>query len=201
MSRMIKDMQCPYCQAKLTESAIECNYCNLSLKSANALLGPIPQLSSGINDFDATLDKKSQKKINKSLSKLAERFPQVRMHVIINKFDPKYSLSTHLFWLFNQDSLSTSNRKGGKNHTVLLGLDSGRSCCALMVGYGLEPFLARKALDHVLDKAQPSLSQGDYKDAILIIIDELTQLMQETCKQLEDVLDISEAETYQPIEY
>lgn len=201
MFRMMHPMQCPYCQTQLTEFSEECTYCSLSLKSANALLGPVPNLSTGINDLLATLDKKSQKKINKSLFKLGERFPQVQMHIITNKFDPKYSLSTHLFWLFNQDSLSASNHKGGKNHTILLGLDPSQARCALIVGYGLEPFLARKALDHVLDKGQALLSEGHYSEAILTIINELALLMKETCKELEEFLDLSDAEKSQPNEY
>ena len=201
MSRMILSMQCPYCQTQLTESSVECSHCSLSIKSANALLGPVPQLSTGINDFLALLDKKAKKKLNKSLIKLGERFPQVRMHIIINEFDPKYSFATHLFWLFNQDSLSTSDQKGGKNHSILLGLDTSQSLCSIIIGYGLEPFLARKALDDVLDTAQASLSAGCYSDAILTIIDNLSHLMQETCQQLTEVLNLSEAETSQPIEY
>ncbi len=194
-------MQCPYCHAPLAESSIECRHCNLSLKSANTLLGPAPKLSNGINDLIALLDKKAHKKINKSLRKLAGHFPQVKMHIVINKFDSKYSLSTHLFWLFNQDSLSISNHKGGDNHNILLGLDPNHSTCGLMVGYGLEPFLARKALDHVIDVAHPLLSQGNIEYAISIIIEELTQVMQETCIQLNEVFETSETKTSQSTEY
>lgn len=201
MSLMIINMQCPYCQTQLTEHCSECSHCSLSLKSANALLGPVPLLSLGVNDFLSALEKKAQKKINRSLVKLGERFPQVRMHIIVNNFNPKYSLATHLFWLFNQGALSTSDYKGGKNHNILLGLDIDQANCAIMVGYGLEPFLARKKLDDVLSKAQPLLSEGNYSDAILTIIDELAQLMEDTCKKLEDVLDISEAKSSQPNEY
>ena len=83
----------------------------------------------------------------------------------------------------------------------MLGLDTDQANCAIMVGYGLEPFLARKKLDDVLSKAQPLLSEGNYSDAILTIIDELAQLMEDTCKKLEDVLDISEAKSSHPNEY
>ncbi|MGB2403462.1 MAG: hypothetical protein ACPIA7_08645, partial [Akkermansiaceae bacterium] len=117
------------------------------------------------------------------------------------KFDPKYPLATHLFWLFNQNTLSTSDRKGGKNHDILLGLDTEQALGSIIIGYGLEPFLARSALDDVLYVAQQALSNGHYSDAILIIINELAQLMETSCKKLVDVLDLSENKTSQPIEY
>lgn len=198
---MIDSMQCPYCQTQLSEHSAECSHCKLSLKSANALLGPVPLLSLGINDLLSTLEKKAQKKINKSLLKLNQRFPQVRMHIIINKFDPKYPLATHLFWLFNQNALSTSDRKGGKNHDILLGLDTEQALSSIIVGYGLEPFLARTALDDVLYVAQQALVNGRYCDAILTIINELAQLMEDTCQKLADILDLPENKTSQPIEY
>ena len=194
-------MQCPYCQAPLTETSEECSYCSLSLQSANSLLAPVPRLTTGLNDILSVLEKKAQSKATKSLAKLSQRFPQVRMHIIINKFNPNYPLSTHLFWLFNQGALCTSDRKGGKNHTVLLGLDPGQGRSGIIVGYGLEPFLAQKALDHVLEKAQPLLSEGNHSEAILAIIDNLAELMQETCDELEEILDLEKTETTHQIEY
>ena len=201
MFRIISGMQCPYCQTPLKETSEECSYCSLSLQSANSLLGPVPRLTTGLNDILSVLEKKAQSKATKSLAKLSQRFPQVRMHIIINKFNPNYPLSTHLFWLFNQGALCTSDRKGGKNHTVLLGLDPGQGRSGLIVGYGLEPFLAQKALDHVLEKAQPLLSEGNHSEAILAIIDDLAELMQETCDELEEILDLEKTETTHQIEY
>ena len=92
MFRIISGMQCPYCQTPLTETSEECSYCSLSLQSANSLLGPVPRLTTGLNDILSVLEKKAQSKATKSLAKLSQRFPQVRMHIIINKFNPNYPL-------------------------------------------------------------------------------------------------------------
>ena len=201
MFRIISGMQCPYCQTPLTETSEECSSCSLSLHSANSLLGPVPRLTAGLNDILSVLEKKAQSKTTKSLTKLSQRFPQVRMHIIINNFDPNYPLSTHLFWLFNQGALCTSDRKGGKNHSVLLGLDTAQGRGGLIVGYGLEPFLPQKALDHVLEKAQPLLSEGNHSEAILAIVDDIAELMRETCDALEEILDLAKTETSHQIEY
>lgn len=188
-------MQCPYCRATLTETSKECPSCQLSLHSANALLGPVPRFDQGLTDELGSLEKGSDKKIRQALATLTKRFPQVNMHVLIKKLDRQYPIGTHLFWLFNQGGFCPSDRKGGKNHSILLGLDPKQGRIGLIVGYGLEPFLPRKALDHTLEKAQPSLGAADYPRAILTVIHSLDQLMEGICDGLGEALGIEPPET------
>jgi|TARA_B110000908_G_scaffold44420_1_gene54070 hypothetical protein len=118
----------------------------------------------------------------------------VEIHVLLQKFDRQYPIATHLFWLFNQGGFCASDRKGGKNHSILLGLDPKQGRIGLIVGYGLEPFLPRKALDHTLEKAQPSLGAADLTQATLTVIDSLDQLMEGICDGLGETLGIDEPE-------
>lgn len=194
-------MQCPYCRAPLTETSKECPSCQLSLHSANALLGPVPRFDQGLTDAVGVLEKGSDKKIRHALATLSKRFPQVDMHVLIKKFDRQYPIGTHLFWLFNQGGFCPGDLKGGKNHSLLLGLDPQQGRIGLIVGYGLEPFLPRKALDHTLEKAQPSLGAADYPQAILTVIDALDQLMEGICDGLEEALGIEPPTPTNPQEY
>lgn len=194
-------MQCPYCRAPLTESSKECPSCQLSLNSANALLGPVPRFAKGLTDALGVLEKSSDKKIRTALAALTRRFPQVNMHVLLQKFDRQYPIGTHLFWLFNQGGFCPSDRKGGKNHSILLGLDPKQGRIGLIVGYGLEPFLPRKALDHTLEKAQPSLGAADYAQAILTVIDSLDQLMEGICDGLTETLGVEQAGSSTQIDY
>lgn len=184
-------MQCPYCHTALAESTVECPSCQLSLATACALLGPVPRLARGLNDTVGVFDSSGGKKIRAALAGLTRRFPQVDMHVISRHFDPQFPVSTHLFWLFNQGEFCTSDKKGGKNRTVLLAVDPNSGQVGMMVGYGLEPFLPQKALDHTLEKAQPSLGAGDYAKAIVVVIDALGELMAGVCEGLEETLGIA----------
>ena len=118
----------------------------------------------------------------------------MEIHVLLQKFDRQYPIATHLFWLFNQGGFCASDRKGGKNHSILLGLDPKQGRIGLIVGYGLEPFLPRKALDHTLEKAQPSLGAADLTQAILTVIDSLDQLMEGICDGLGETLGIDKPE-------
>ncbi|MBT8043939.1 MAG: TPM domain-containing protein [Verrucomicrobiae bacterium] len=194
-------MQCPYCRARLTETSKECPSCQLSLHSATALLGPVPQFAKGLSDALGVLDKGATKKIRAALGLLTRRFPQVEMHVLLQKFDRQYPISTHLFWLFNKGGFCASDRKGGKNHSILLGIDPKQGRVGLIVGYGLEPFLPKKALDHTLEKAQPSLGGGDLSGAILTVIDSLDQLMEGICESLAETLGIEPTENSLKQEY
>ena len=188
-------MQCPYCRAPLTETSKECPSCQISLHSANALLGPVPGFGKGLTDELHVIEKGSDKKIRRALETLTKRFPQVDMHVLVKKFDRQYPIGTHLFWLFNQGDFCPSDRKGGKNHSILLGLDPKQGKIGLIVGYGLEPFLPQKALDHTLEKAQPCLGNADYTQAILTVITALDQLMEGICDSLVDTLGIDRQKT------
>lgn len=188
---MVMPMHCPYCQTPLAETVKECPSCQLSLASANALLGPIPRFAKGLNDTVKVLDKSGTKKIQQSLAEITRRFPQVDMHVVTGHFDQQYPVSTHMFWLLNHGGFAPSELKGAKNRTILLALDPKHGRIGLIVGYGLEPFLPRKALDHVLEKAQPSLDAADYTKAILVVIDALDQLMSGVCEGLEETLGIT----------
>lgn len=114
--------------------------------------------------------------------------------MLLQKFDRQYPIATHLFWLFNQGGFCASDRKGGKNNSILLGLDPKQGRIGLIVGYGLEPFLPRKALDHTLEKAQPSLGAADLTQAILTVIDSLDQLMEGICDGLGETLGIDKPE-------
>jgi len=183
-------MQCPYCRTLLIETSKECPSCQLSLHAANSLLGPLPRTIRGLTDTIGLLDKGEDQKINRVLTEIGRKFPQVNIHVMLAKFDPKFPISTHLFWLFNHGDFCATESKGGKNHDILLGLDSKNGKIGLIVGYGLEPFLPQKALDHTLEKAQPSLAAQDFAGAILIVLESLDHLMEGICSGFNDTLGI-----------
>ncbi|MBK1830476.1 TPM domain-containing protein [Verrucomicrobiaceae bacterium R5-34] len=183
-------MQCPYCRAPLTETIKECPSCLLSLHTANSLLGPLPRTVRGLTDNLGVLEKGDGQKINRALTEIGRKFPQVNMHVLLSHFAPKFPIATHLFWLFNQGDFCASESKGGRNHDILLGIDAKHGTIGLIVGYGLEPFLPMKALDHTLEKAQPSLAGGQYAQAILTVIQGLDHLMEGVCSGFNDTLGI-----------
>lgn len=183
-------MQCPYCHTPLNENSKECPSCQLSLYAANTLLKPMPRTIRGLNDSRQVLAKGANKRITTAITALERKFPQVDMHIMVSKFDKKFPLATHLFWLFNQGDFCATNRKGGKNHSILMGLDYQSGKIGLIVGYGLEPFLPMKTLDHTLERAQPLLASGNFGMAIITVITSLSELMESICANLHEALGI-----------
>ena len=63
-------MRCPYCRTRLTELAVECPACRLTLDRATALLGPIPRLGQGVADLALVLQNADSTKIAKALARV-----------------------------------------------------------------------------------------------------------------------------------
>jgi predicted AAA+ superfamily ATPase len=92
------------------------------------------------------------RKLYEKVRELERRFPQVHVHVVVRNFTPEQPIELFAFWIFNGGHLAQEAHKGGGNRDVLFVLDPVHQRMALMVGYGLEPFLRQQALDHLLQR-------------------------------------------------
>jgi hypothetical protein len=171
-------MRCPYCRTRLTELAAECPSCRLTLGRAKSLLGPVPRLGQGVADPAGALPAGDAARIGKAIGRLSWTFPQVSLHVLLHAFPAEHPFDLHVFWLFNCGGFSAESHKGGENRTILLALDPAGGRSALMVGYGLEPFLGDEALDHLLELAEPAWIAGDWTRGILEVIAGLDRLLE-----------------------
>jgi hypothetical protein len=171
-------MRCPFCRTRLTELSVECPACRLTLNRATALLGPVPRLGQGVADLAGVLPGGDALKIGKAINRLTWTFPQVSLHVLIHLFPEEHPFDLHVFWLFNSGGFSMESQKAGENRTILLALDPALGRSALMVGYGLEPFLNDEALDHLLELAEPAWQAGEWARGILEVIAGLDRLLE-----------------------
>jgi TPM domain len=171
-------MRCPFCRTRLTENALECPACRLTLDRATALLGPVPRLEQGVADLAGVLPKGDAAKISKAIDRMKWTFPQVSLHVLLHIFPEEHPFDLHVFWLFNCGGFSMESQKAGENRSILLALDPGLGRSALTVGYGLEPFLGDEALDHLLELAEPAWRNGDWTRGILEVISGLDRLLE-----------------------
>ncbi|PAW75921.1 MAG: hypothetical protein B9S38_00090 [Verrucomicrobiia bacterium Tous-C4TDCM] len=171
-------MRCPYCRTRLTELAVECPACRLTLDRATALLGPVPRLGLGVADLAGVLPNGDAEKIAKAVSRLMWTFPQISLHVLLHVFPEDHPFDLHVFWLFNCGGFSNESQKAGENRTILLALDPAKGRSALTVGYGLEPFLGDEALDHLLELAEPAWLAGEWTRGILEVIAGLDRLLE-----------------------
>lgn len=166
-------MRCPFCQTMLRPNAEDCPSCKLSYPRAQVLLGAVPRLSAMVADTTRTLHLGEISKLRRRISDIQEKFPQLVLQVVMHEFPTEHPFALHVFWLFNAASLAGDGRRGKENHGLILVIDPQRGESALMPGYGLEPFLAGDALDHLLELASPAWEQRRWVEGILRVIDSL----------------------------
>ncbi|WP_193213198.1 TPM domain-containing protein [Luteolibacter marinus] len=184
-------MHCPYCRTRLTETSPECPSCKLTLERANALLGPVPRLTEGVSDTAGVLSKNDITRIRKAIRRLMWTFPQVQLHVMIHAFPAEHPFELHVFWVFNGGGISIESSRGGENRTILLAIDPRRGSTALMVGYGLEPFLGEAALDHLLELSEPAWQATQWTRGILEVIGGLDRLLEGAALEVADAFRLS----------
>lgn len=184
-------IECPYCHAPLSEESPACTQCQLDLERAKQVLGPAPRLSHlGVTDFAGCLREPERKKLVRAVRQFQERFPQSRLAVVFHTFSTEFPLGTQLFWLFNSSGLASDACKEGNNRDILIGVDPNCDVAGLTIGYGLEPFLAQAALDHVTQLAVPKLAGGEHAEGVLDIIGGLARLMEGVCRELSEMLGL-----------
>ncbi len=170
-------MRCPYCRSPLRETSPECPACRLSFSRVKALLGPVPRLTPGISDNTRLIGPLGARRIRAALDRLRRRYPQINPHVVLREFPGPHPFELQVFWLFNAGGLSAEDQKGSANRAVLLAIDPPNGRAAIMVGYGLEPFLGDEALDRLIEIAGPSWRAGKFSDGILTVLRGLDHLL------------------------
>lgn len=192
---------CPYCTKPLLETSTECPHCQLTLAALGKLMGPTPIMVGGISDGPKVLKSRDITRINKVRQHFQRQFPQSRLNIVMRTFSQDVPFSSILFWLFNTAGLSEEAARRGKNRDILIVIDPKRKEAGLMLGYGLEPFVPQKALDHLVDRAAPLLSVREYAQALCNLIEGLGQLLASISQDISQNLGLLEPLTQETGEY
>ena len=131
-----------------------------------------------VADTTQSLKASDQKKLKRRITAIQNRFPQLVLQVVMHHFPEEHPFSMHVFWLFNAASFAGDGNRGKDNHALLIAIDPARGESAIMPGYGLEPFLAGEAVDHLLELAGPAWENGRWADGILRVLDGLDQWLE-----------------------
>jgi uncharacterized membrane protein YgcG len=171
-------MQCPFCQTPLKADAAECPACRLTFPRTSALLGALPRLAPVVADTTRQLSTAEQTKLKKRIAEIQRHFPQLVLQVVVHSFPEEHPFSMHVFWLFNAGNFAGDSQRGKDNHALLVALDPTRGEAAIMPGYGLEPFLQRETLDHLLELAGPAWEASRWADGLFRVLEGLDQLLE-----------------------
>jgi uncharacterized membrane protein YgcG len=131
-----------------------------------------------VADTTRSLNPAEQQKLKQKIARIQRRFPQLVLQLVVHEFPPEHPFSMHVFWLFNAGNFAGDGRRGKDNHALLLALDPLRGEAAIMPGYGLEPFLNREALDHLLELAGPAWVNAKWADGIFHVLDGFDKLLE-----------------------
>ena len=188
-------MRCPYCRNQLAEDSPECPSCHLTLGRVRRLLGPAPLLKPGICDTTRLLGGIGERRVRATLGRLHRCYPQVSVHILLREFSTAQPLELQTFWLFNTANLVSQNERGPLNRSVMLAIDPPNQRAAVMIGYGLEPFLGDEALDRLLETAEPAWRSGKFAEGILTVLGGLGELLAGVIDSLPEALGIAEQES------
>ena len=171
-------MFCPFCHVPLIATTPECPSCRLTYPRTSALLGAVPRLSPVVADTTRSLSAADHAALKRRIAEIERRFPQLTLQVVMHGFPAEYPFTMHVFWLFNAASFAGDASRGRDNHALLLVIDPERGEAAVMPGYGLEPFLTRQAVDHLLELAGPAWESRHWADGIFRVLDGFEQLLE-----------------------
>lgn len=166
-------MKCPYCDAPLKPDDKQCGECHLTFSKACGLFGVAPRISRDVYDSTYNLSWSTSTTIQSKMDRMFRKFPELDLKLVVHSFPPAHPLKTYTFWLFNAAELSSSSRRGGKNHTVLILIDPARREASLMPGYGLEQILDYETMDSLLAGATPRFREDQFLEGVDFLLNGL----------------------------
>ena len=187
-------MRCPFCQATLAETQPSCGGCGISIEKMDAMLGAAPAIQGGLSDGAGLLSKKDRRRVQQELREFPNTLPQLRVSIATFRGIPdKLTLSAYTFWLFNRSDIVRKFDKGGRNYDVLITIDGAARNSAMMVGYGLEPFVGKHHLDAALATGHGHLVADLYGPALLTIIDALRETLKKIAQGIPEAFALPQA--------
>lgn len=144
-----------------------------------------PPLAVPIADPHRLLGDHDMRRIERTIKRIENRFPQLRLAVALQRAPAGVPLGVYTFWLFNRGGLSSPVERGGDNHLVLLVIDPGDGAdgqAAAMLGYGLEPLISREQLSDCLASASSELARGRFAAASVVFFSVIEPILFAACQ-------------------
>lgn len=99
---------------------------------------------------------------------------------------PDGPIDEYAFWLMNRARFGFLEAVGADNFDLLLAIDVKKAVAALVVGYGLENYLAEPDLERALAEGASGFYAGDFGQGIRACVEFMMHRMREIAKKLEE---------------
>ncbi|MFV1995038.1 MAG: TPM domain-containing protein [Verrucomicrobiales bacterium] len=189
-------MRCPSCSNSALEGSTQCPRCGFSVDKLDRVFGAIPAIAPGLCDHAGLLKAPEAKKIRVEIGRLEQRFPQLTLSLLTNRLRPQENLNAYALWIFNKSGICSQMNQEGANHDILMMIDAANSGVAMVVGYGLEPFVGEHHLQPVIEAATPHLARGDAYEGCRAAIAELSKMLAHICSSLDKTYGIRMSEIF-----
>lgn len=140
------------------------------MEKAGAFFGSVPRLIRGVSDCAGVLSRAETRRIRRDIDAFECRFPQCGFTAAFMALGKGIPGAAYTFWVFNRCNLAGELNHGSRNRHILLLVDTIGCGAWLTLGYGLEPFIGRKNLDGMLEKAQPHFVAGKWGAGVAILL-------------------------------
>jgi hypothetical protein len=133
---------CPDCRVRLEEPVPICLSCGFSGERTLELFpGGAPPMKVWMDQASAW-DESSRRKVERWLSRLRNRLPQVHWCLLSIRLPAEVRLRLFNFWFFNVSPLGEAEDAEQRGWTILLTYDPEHERMAITPGYYVEPMLA-----------------------------------------------------------
>ncbi|MGI8603733.1 MAG: TPM domain-containing protein [Verrucomicrobiales bacterium] len=177
-------MHCPFCHAPASETQLQCGACGFTLERVDLFFGVMPRLHPGLCDVAPLFGPRDCRMIRRAINRLADSFPQVGFSIVTTSLDVDQPISAYAFWIFNRGGVCRELQRGGRNHDILLTLDATNARAALIIGYGLEPFVSAAHLQRTLEAGSADFAAKRWVDGVIAVVQASGAMLTEVCAQL-----------------
>ena len=129
-----------------------------------------------------------------------QKFPQIRLTILVQPCPRDAEPHTYLFWLFNRSGIANPLERGGNNRHLLVWLEPETSQLSVISGYGLEPILGRERLENALTAASCSRQARSPVMVLFSAVREIDRVLTEIWTELPRIYGWVPEDTWWPLE-
>ena len=179
-------MKCPSCKSDLPAAMPECPWCGLTVEKLDTRFGALPRHLQFFTDRSSSLPLKGMAEIRKLLALFYRKFPQSLFSAFVLPEVQGGTIAEYTFWLANRGRFNPEDPFGADNFDLLLGIDLKGREAALVIGYGLESYLADEDLTGALASATEAFRANDVIGGIRKCVESVMERMRHIALKLEE---------------
>lgn len=187
---------CPCCAQKFHYEAEFCPHCGFSFPASAEKFEECKTATRRIEDKAGCLRKTQRENISRKLAKLEDKCPPAVFAVHIPLSLERQQLRQFSTWALNTMSLSESDLDR-PDWTLLLVFDVNNKAVTFAYGYKLEPYLDENDLYPALVSGATYLRDGQYEQAILIIMKKAQKILIKKTLQMKKQRKAASTHLYQ----